>query len=160
MLLLSKFLTQYQSFKKDNYIYCVLCNKHCLCEHEYLMLQEYLYPREKQTIHKELLIRFSGGVFQGKFICNNCGQSIADLDFDTSLEYSDDGVPLMGRSELVDKDAIEEDEIEQSLGVPIGSVNEIQFDTPAKTLYYQKARELFDQIGIFPDGNGYIFIVN
>ena len=160
MQLLSKFLTQYQSYKKDNYIYCVLCDKHCLCEHEYLLLQEFLYLREKDTIHKELLLRFSGGVFQGKFICNNCGQPISDLEFDTSLEYSDDGVPLVGRSELVDKDAIEEDEIEQTLGVPIGSVEEIQFDTPAKTLYYQKARELFDNIGIFPDGDGYLFIVN
>jgi len=160
MKLLSKFITQYQSYKKDNFIYCVECNKSCLCEHEYLILQEYLHPREKETIHKELLIRFSGGVFQGKFICNNCGQAIADLEFDNSLEYSDEGAPLIGRSELVDKDAIEEDEITQALGIPVGTEKEIQFDTPAKTLYYQKARELFDKVGIFPDAIGYIRIVN
>ena len=160
MKLLSKFLTQYQSYKKDNFIYCVECDKHCLCEHEYLLLQEYLHPREKETIHKELLIRFSGGVFQGKFICNNCGQPISDLEFENSLEYSDDGVPLVGRSELVDKDALAEDEIEQALGIPIGNEKEIEFDTPAKTLYYQKSRELFDKVGIFPDAIGYIRIVN
>jgi len=160
MQLLSKFLTQFQSYKKDNFIYCILCDKPCLCEHEYLLLQEFLYPREKETIHKELLLRFSGGVFQGKFICNNDGQPISELDFDTSLEYSDSGAPLIGRSELVDKDAIAQDEIDQRLGVPIGSIQELQFDTPAKTLYYQKARELFDHVGIFPDGDGYLFIVN
>jgi len=160
MQLLSKFLTQYQAYKKDNWIYCVSCTKPCLCNHEHLILQEYLHPREKDTIHKELLIHFSGGVFQGKFICNNCGQGIANLDFDNSLEYSDDGAPLVGRSELVDKEAIEQDEIEEALGVPIGSDEEIKFDTDAKTLYYQKTREVFDRIGIFPDAKGYIFIVN
>lgn len=160
MKLLSKFLTNYQAYKKDNYTYCIKCSKSCLCEHEYLLLQEYLHPREKETIHKELLVRFSGGVFQGKFICNNCGQAISDLEFDTSLEYSDDGVPLMGRSELVDKDGAEQDELELALGVPIGSDQEIKFDTPAKTLYYQKTREVFDRVGIFPEPSGYIFIVN
>ena len=160
MKLLSKFLTNYQAYKKDNYTYCIKCSKPCLCEHEYLLLQEYLHPREKETIHKELLVRFSGGVFQGKFICNNCGQAISDLEFDTSLEYSDDGVPLMGRSELVDKDGMEQDELEIAIGIPIGNAEEIKFDTAAKTLYYQKAREVFDRVGIFPEPSGYIFIVN
>ena len=131
-----------------------------MCEHEYLLLQEYLHPREKETIHKELLVRFSGGVFQGKFICNNCGQGISDLDFDNSLEYSDDGVPLIGRSELVDKDAVAQDEIDAAIGVPVGSAEEIKFDSEAKTIYYQKVREVFDRVGIFPEPSGYIFIVN
>ena len=160
MQLLSKFLTSYQAYKKDNFIYCIKCNKTCLCEHEYLLLQEYLHPREKETIHKELLVRFSGGVFQGKFICNNCGQGISDLDFDNSLEYSDDGVPLVGRSELVDKDAIAQDEIDAAIGVPVGSAEEIKFESEAKTLIYQKVREVFDRVGIFPEASGYIFIVN
>jgi hypothetical protein len=160
MKLLSKFLTQYQAYKKDNWIYCIKCNKTCMCQHENLLLQEYLHPREKETIHKELIVRFSGGVFQGKFICNNCGQGIADLDFDNSLEYSDDGVPLVGRSELVDKDAMAQDEIDQAIGVPIGSVEEIKFNSESQTLYYQKVREVFDRVGIFPEPSGYIFIVN
>ena len=160
MKLLTKFLTQYMSYKKDNFIYCVLCDKSCMCEHEYLLIQEYLHPREKETIHKEILINFSGGVFQGKYICNNCGQKISDIDFDTSLEYDDNGAPLMGRSELVDKDAIANDQIDQALGVQIGSVNEIQFDSDEKTLYYQKAKEVFDRIGINPDMIAYKRIVN
>lgn len=160
MQLIAKFITQYQSYKKDNFIYCIVCDKTCLCEHEYLLLQEYLHPREKDTIHKELLLKFSGGVFQGKFICQNCGQPISDLDFDTSLEYDDDGKPMMGRSELVDKDAQEQEEIDLVLGAPVGSTSELQFDNQAKTLYYQKARELFDSIGVFPNPDSYIRIVN
>ena len=160
MQLISKFISQYQSYKKDNFIYCIVCDKPCLCEHEYLILQEYLHPREKDTIHKELLLKFSGGVFQGKFICQNCGQPIADLEFDTSLEYDDNGTPLIGRSELVDKDALEQEEIDMLLGAPVASTVEIQFESPAKTLYYQKSRELFDTIGIFPDPESYIRIVN
>uniref|UniRef100_A0A6C0D6W6 Uncharacterized protein n=1 Tax=viral metagenome TaxID=1070528 RepID=A0A6C0D6W6_9ZZZZ len=160
MQLIAKFITQYQSYKKDNFIYCIVCDKHCLCEHEYLLLQEYLHPREKDTIHKELLLKFSGGVFQGKFICQNCGQAIADLDFDTSLEYDDEGKPMMGRSELVDKDAQEQEEIDLVLGAPTSSSQELQFESPAKTLYYQKARELFDSVGIFPNPQSYIRIIN
>jgi hypothetical protein len=158
--LLSKFITQYQAYKNNNWIYCIACNNPCLCEHETLLLKEFLYPREKDTIHKELLIHFSGGVFQGKYICNNCGQSISDLDFDTSLEYSDNGAPLIGRAELVDNDAIKEDELDEVLGVPVDSIESIKFDTESKTLYYQKLREIFDRVGIFPDSNGYLFMVN
>ena len=160
MQLISKFITQYQSYKKDNYIYCIVCDKQCLCEHEYLLLQEYLHPREKETLHKELLLKFSGGAFQGKFICQNCGQAISDLQFDTSIEYDDDGKPLMGRSELVDKDEAEQEEIDLVLGAAVASTVELEFSTPAKTLYYQKARELFDSIGIFPDPESYIRIIN
>ena len=53
----SKFLTTYQSYKKDNYIYCVACDKPCACNHEYLLLQEFLHVREKETLHKELLLK-------------------------------------------------------------------------------------------------------
>lgn len=160
MQLIAKFINQYQSYKKDNFIYCIVCDQHCLCEHEYLILQEYLHPREKDTIHKELLLKFSGGVFQGKFICENCGQPIADLDFDNSLEYDDDGKPMVGRSELVDTVAEEQEELDLLLGGASGPSSEIKFDTPAKTLYYQKARELFDSIGIFPKPDSYMRIVN
>jgi hypothetical protein len=159
MKLLSKFLTKYQSYKKDNWIYCVECDKHCLCNHDFLLLQEYLHPREKDTLHKELLLTFSGGVFQGKYICKNCGQAISSLEFDTSLEYDDDGRPMMGRSVLVDEAEVEEEKLNEMMGAPTDTVEAITFDLPQKTLYYQAAKDIFDMIGIFPSGKAYIELV-
>ena len=159
MKLLSKFLTKYQAFKKDNWIYCIECDRPCLCNHEFLLLQEYLHPREKDTLHKELLLTFSGGVFQGQYICKNCGQAISSLEFDNSLEYDDDGRPMAGRSELVDKDEVEEEKINEALGAPTDTIEAIQFDTPQKTFYYQTAKDIFDIIGIFPEAKSYIDLV-
>jgi hypothetical protein len=36
---------------------------------------------------KEIILKFSGGSFQGKYICRNCGQAIKDFDFDNNIEY-------------------------------------------------------------------------
>ena len=159
MELLTKFLRTYEKTKKNNFIICNSCDSHCLCEHTYLQLQEYQFPREKDRIHKELLLRFSAGVFQGKFICGNCGQAISNIEFDTSLEYSDSGAPMTGRAELVDTNEIEDEEINMLLGNE-NPMYEITFDTPAKKLYYQKTCELFDAIGISPDPDAYARIVN
>ena len=162
MKLLSKFLTKYQSYKKNNWIFCSICDKHCLCNHEYLLLQEFIHPKEKDTIHKEVLLTFSGGVFQGKYICKNCGQIILSLDFDTSLEYDDNGKPLIGRSVLVDKEEIKNQAITDALETKEGPEEEneeIIFDTPAKILYYQTAKTIFDLIGISPEENTYKQIV-
>lgn len=159
MQLLMKYLTQFQDSKKDNFINCILCSKHCLCSHEYLLLQEYLHPREKETLHKELILTFSGGVFQGKYICSNCGQAISSLEFENSIEYDDNGKPMAGRATLVDNDSLEKDVIDEALGVPIGTTEEIQFDTPVKTLIYHTAKQIFDSIGIFPNSTEYLRIV-
>ena len=159
MKLLSKFLTKYQSYKKDNWIYCVECDKHLLCNHDFLLLQEYLHPREKDTLHKELLLTFSGGVFQRKYICKNCGQAISSLEFDTSIEYDDDGRPMMGRSVLIDEAQVEEEKLNEMMGAPTDTVEAITFDLPQKTLYYQVAKDIFDMIGIFPSGKAYIELV-
>jgi hypothetical protein len=161
MQLLTKFLRTYEKTKKDNFVICNIRvhDSNCLCEHTYLQLQEYLHPREKDTIHKELLLRFSAGVFQGRFICGNCGQTISNLEFDTSLEYGDTGAPMMGRAELVDTEAMEEDEMNILLGKDT-TLPENTLDTPAKTLYYQKTVELFDAIGITPDADACLRIIN
>ena len=50
-------------------------------------------PKEKETLEKEIVLKCSGGQFQGKYICRNCGQAIRELDFDNNLEFDDDGKP-------------------------------------------------------------------
>lgn len=148
MRLLQKFITQFGGEKKDNWLFCQVCEKHCLCVHEVLQIQEFLRPREKDALHKELLLTFSEGAFQGKYLCRNCGQGIADLEFDTSIEFDDEGKPMMGRAVLVDEDALVEDQIEQALGAPVGTPEELTFPNRNQTEAYKTCRYLLDKIGI------------
>jgi hypothetical protein len=117
--LLTKFFAKYQGDRDNNWINCNICDKHLMCLHERLQIQSFLNPIEKDTIHKEIILNFAGGQFQGSYICRNCGQSIKDIDFDTHLEYDDEGKPMIGRAILVDKDALEQEKLQNALGVPI-----------------------------------------
>lgn len=160
MKLMVKFLNQFRSEKKDHWVWCSVCNQHLLCEHEFLIIQEYLRPREKDLIHKELLLTFSGGDFHGNYMCKQCGQPISALEFDTNLEYDDQGRPMMGRSELVDKDAIAEEEIRIVLSVEREEEEKITFDSGAKTLIYKTIATLANLLGITPDREAYMKMIN
>ena len=160
MRLLAKFLTRFQSSQReDNWVKCNTCSKHLICYHEVLLMNEFLHPREKDTIHKELLLGFSGTQFQGKFICKNCGQKISDMEFDNAEAKSDNGTPLLGRAVL---DTAEQDENEQLMDIfspPAGDVQEIEFKTDQQTTIYRVARKIFDMVGIYADQATYQRIV-
>lgn len=146
--LLAKFITQYGGERKDNWLYCISCSQTCLCYHEILLLQEFLRPREKEVLHKELLLNFSGGQFHGRYICKNDGQPISDIEYDTNLEYDDDGRPLMGRSVLVDLDAVQQEQLDVLLGAPAEKVEHFSFSTEVQNLIYKTLRQIADKIGI------------
>lgn len=95
----------YQGTKDQNWINCNVCEEHFLCLHERLQLRAYMNPKEKGIIEKELILTFSGGQFQGKYICRNCGQVMRELDFDQNIEFDDNGRPKSGNAVLVDKEA-------------------------------------------------------
>lgn len=103
----------YQGAKDQNWINCNVCEEHFLCLHERLQLRAYMNPKEKGIIEKELILTFSGGQFQGKYICRNCGQVMRDLDFDQNIEFDDNGRPKSGNAVLVDKEA----DFEENLNV-------------------------------------------
>jgi hypothetical protein len=146
--LLAKFITKFGSERKDNWLHCTLCNQECLCYHEMLLLQEFLRPREKDVLHKELLLGFSDGQFQGKYCCKNCGQPMGDLDFDKGMEYDEDGRPMSGRAQLVDQDAVEQEQLDMFLGAPAEKVEAVDFKTDRQNLIYKTALQLADKIGI------------
>ena len=106
---MTEFFKKYQGTRDGNWIDCNICKEHLLCLHERLQIQAYLNPAEKSVIEKEIILKFSGGSFQGKYICRNCGQAIRDLDFDNSIEFDDNGKPKSGRAVLEDEDAIMEE---------------------------------------------------
>ena len=163
MKLFAKFLARYQGPRKDNWVICSASPRdaphHLICYHEVLLLQEYLHPREKDTIHKELLLAFSGGIFHGRYICKNCGQSISQLDFDTSVEFDDEGRPMSGRAVLVDKDEIESEEFRLLLGAPTEKVTEKEYADETHETIHKSCRHLFDVLGIYAEKEAYARVV-
>jgi hypothetical protein len=147
MQLLARFLAKYRGVREENWFNCILCKKHLMCYHEFLLLQESLHPREKDILHKELLLNFSEGQFQGKFMCRCCGQPISNLEFDNSLEYTDGGAPISGRAVL---EGDKQEKLDEILGMKIEADKEKEFESPTQEMIYRAARKIFDLIGIYP----------
>lgn len=118
-VMIQKFLPMFQGKTEDHWLFCKVCKGHLLCEHEYLMILEKVYPAQKNTIHKKILLTFSDGVFNGKFICGTCGQPIQDLEFDQSMEFDDEGRPMMGNEPITQ-------EMESSLAKELDRLLEIK----------------------------------
>lgn len=116
--LLAKFLTKFQGDRDGNFINCNTCRKHLMCVHERLQIQGFLNPRENPNIQKEILLNFSGGQFQGNFICRNCGQPIREIPYESNMEFDDEGRPMMGRSVLVDRDSIMVEKLRDAISNP------------------------------------------
>jgi hypothetical protein len=153
-----KFLSKFRGETKNDWVWCNTCNEHLICGHELLQLQEYQRPREKDVIHKEILLKFSGGVFGGKYICKVCGQHIAELDFDTNIEFDDEGRPMMGRAVMVDEDAERENEMKILLsGAPIQGeeVKEVGFGNDEMNEMYKTLKTIMNLMGVNPEEEDY-----
>ena len=158
--LFARYLAKFRGVRHDNWVDCNVCGQHLVCYHEVLLLEEFLHPREKDTLHKELLLGFSGGQFQGKYLCKNCGQGISDLEFDNNLEFSDEGVPLSGRAVLeTDAEAAKAEELDEILGEPVGKHEETEYKTDTQTTIYRAARQIFDTLGLTGTDDSYRRIV-
>jgi len=145
--LLAKFMTRFQGTRDENFVECVVCDKHLLCIHEVLQIQIFYRPREQEALQKELLLKLSGGVFNGKYICRNCGQPISELQFDNHMEMND-----IGR--VISTNTIDDNSQEDNTVNPPED-SDIKFDNEAKTLCYSVAKEIYGRIGIQPDINDY-----
>jgi hypothetical protein len=157
---LTKIFRIYQGARDQNWINCNTCQEHFLCCHERLQLQAYLNPKEKDTIEKEIILMFSGGQFQGKYICRNCGQTMRDLDFDNNLEFDDNGKPKSGRAVLMDEDAIMDKQIQTAVNLSIEPTmkEEMKLDQ-VETTIYDIVREIAERVGIQLDQIGYRNII-
>jgi len=153
--LLVKLLNDFRGRTENDWIWCKVCDEHLVCAHELIQIQEFLRPAEQETLHKEMLIKFSGGQFAGKYICRVCGQTLANLEFDQSLEFDDEGRPMMGRSVMVDRDAIALDELEELLKGPSEIIREIEFGTESQNIMYLSIKKIASLMGINPDEREY-----
>ena len=140
-------LGEYRGDTVDSWINCRTCKQHLLCVHELILVQEYLRPKEKDVLHKELLLNYSGGQFSGQYICKSCGQGISDLEFDTTLEFDDQGLPLMGRAVMEEEDG--EDEADELLGEAVEDVESGMSESEQKM--YRVLKTVTDRLGINPE---------
>ena len=159
LALLSKFLTTFQGTKIDNWVKCNAGDHNLLCAHELLQIYQYLRPGDVAVLNKDIQLNFGGGQFQGFYICRNCGQPISELEYDTHLEFDDNGRPMMGRSELVDKDAMTQEQIEELIG-PLGGLEiPVEFDNETKRLIYTTAKQLADKLFVPLETEDFLKIV-
>jgi hypothetical protein len=157
MLTLNKFIRTYKLKKEDHWLWCNNGDPphHLICEHEYLLLQEFLHPKEKDVIHKELLLTFSGGKFNGQYICKQCGQSIQEYEYDTSLEFDDEGKPMSGRAVLVDEDALEEEKLQRALTTEAEEEERVSLNSEEELKIFNTLSELAALVGVVADRKSY-----
>ena len=153
--LLVKLLNEFRGKATEEWVDCSVCEKHLMCAHELIYIQEFLRPAEKDILHKELIIKFSGGQFSGRFVCRVCGQSIGDLDFDQSLEFDDEGRPMMGRSVMVDRESMALDDLEEMLKGPGEVLEDINFGNESLNAMYKVFKKLATGMGVDPEESDY-----
>lgn len=157
----TEFFKLYQGERDNNWINCNICREHLICIHERLQIQAYLNPKEKPAIEKEIILKCSGGAFQGKYICRNCGQPIRDLDFDNGIEFDDDGKPKSGRAVLVDEDAIFEEKLDELVSVPIEPSQKVELKlTDDEVKVYNIIREISGRLGVALQNSGFRNIID
>ena len=152
MKALTKFVAQFQGGRKENWVLCSECPENLICQHEVIQIQQFLNPAQHLSLQKEIILNYAGGTFGANHICRNCGNKVAEIGFDTSLEYDDNGRPMMGRSVLVDEDAVVREKLEELFDLPAEVQNEIVFETQDKTDAYKILVVLTDRIGVSLDG--------
>ena len=142
MVLFERFMRQYQAGQDGNYILCGACGKDLVCKHEVLLLNEYLNPGRGAALHKALLLEYAGPVFEGAYICKTCGQKILEIEYDTHMEFDDEGRPLVGRTVIT-----EEDDDENDIALRAKAEEDIPFKGSDRKLYFNQ-RMLFELCGM------------
>ena len=163
MTFLLKFISRYQGDRKGNWIDCRLCTQHLVCMHERLQLQAFLNSKENQTIQKEIMLMFGGGMFHGHYICRNCGQPIQEIAYDTNLQFDKEGRPMSGSVALDQTEAIQAAELDLVLALPLPVLTaegEESLDKNENIDYYKVVRELSSRVGIALSEKSYKKIIS
>lgn len=149
--LFRKFIQQFQGNRDGNWFNCTQCSQHCLCTHDILLFNETVYPAQKATIHKQLLLDYGGGVFSGRYHCINCGQGIQDLEYETTMEFDDEGKPMSGVNVMTPEEQMAELSPELNMVQMMNEKEvEFRFSTPEEKVLYKVAKDIFERIGCNP----------
>ena len=128
-----------RDFPKTKQHRCRKCKKTLICDHEYKLIYEFLHPQDSRLLHKEILLHFMGGQFQGQFICRYCGQSIQSIEYSTNMEFDDNGRPMMGSAVLKDGGDPVNALFDKTINLALGTSNETEeFDLETNDSAYKK----------------------
>lgn len=141
MVMLDRFIKENHAGQRGNYLLCGSCGENLVCRHEVLMIQEFMNPGRGTALHKALLLEFGNGVFEGAYICKNCGQKLREIEYDTHLEFDENGKPLVGRA------VIERDPAEDDFAVILAEDEDAPFKEKADVALYKIARTIFESMG-------------
>jgi len=134
----------------NQWILCGLCKLPLVCKHEKLLIEEMRHPGRGTILHKTLLLDYaSPHVFEGNYICKHCGQKIQQIDYDTSLEFDDDGIPLSGRA-VMEAEPNDDDDL-----ALIAATESTLVYTGQQKVLYLIARTIFEGAGF--SGNEEIY---
>lgn len=154
MKALESFVRTYNGGMQNNFVKCNKCLQNLVCKHELLLIQEYKIQDQSTAIHKQLVLEFGGPVFMGVYVCKNCGQKISNLEFDTHLEFDDEGRPLVGRSVIVPDEAETAEDVSRAEhDVKIAYITESSRDLQRDFVLYQNLKRVFEEAHIVLDDN-------
>ena len=140
--LFKEFLSKFQGPREGNWIMCQECKKQLVCVHEIMTLNEVLHPGRALSLHKKLLIEYGGPVFEGHYTCKNCGIPIQEIEYDTHIEFDDEGRPISGRAVIVDDEKRELD-----LNEIVSHKETIRYATEDETKLYQIIKVISERAG-------------
>ena len=140
--LFKEFLSKFRGPRTGNWYMCQECKKELVCVHEMMTLDEVLHPGRALSLHKNLLIQFGGPVFEGHYTCKNCGIPIQEIEYDTHLEYSDDGAPISGSAVIKDDDKKQLDITEL-----VSRTEVIRYASEEETKLYQIIKVISERAG-------------
>ncbi len=165
---LAKFVVKYQGDREENWIKCSICSRDLLCVHRMLEIQQFMHSREKETIKKELNLRFCGPLMGKYYQCRNCGQPMEELDFDNNVQFNDAGKPMTTYAVIEDMQKKENDFIEKMLGAEtdLSSADDVinkilgkkekrtivkDYGSETKNSIYRIIKELALKLGVVPN---------
>jgi hypothetical protein len=149
MKALEAFVRKYNGGTQNNFVRCNKCLQNLICKHELLLIQEYKIQDQATAIHKQLVLEYGGPVFMGVYVCKNCGQKITNLEFDTHLEYDDEGRPLVGRAVLSEEPAEGDDEATKAdQDAKIAYITDSSKDLQRDFSLYQNLKRVFEEAHI------------
>jgi len=118
------------------------------------MIKAFLYPKEKESIQKDLHLHFSGGLEQGHYICRICGQPMEDLEYENTLQFDDEGRPMNGHAVLIDEEELDEGELIRLLNLPLENKDTTKMTEEQKE-YYSILKDLATNVGLNFRGDTY-----
>lgn len=169
---LAKFVVKYRGERDDNWLKCSVCSRDLVCVHRMLEIQQFMHRRERETIKKELYLRFCGPLMGKFYQCRNCGQALEELDFDNNVQFDDAGRPMTSYAVIEDTQKKENDLIDKMLGADndLSSADDVvnkilgkkekrtdikDYGSETKNSIYRTIKEIANKLGVSPIADDY-----